>query len=131
MSVIVLRCIKAPKMTEKLTLESLPEAVGQLNQKLESIQNLLLERGGQRPEKPIDEWLSLNDLVQYDPAKRAKATWYSIVSRNDVPHHKNGKHLIFLKSEIDHWLKAGRRKSNSEIEKEAEVYLKRKGGKNV
>jgi len=49
------------------------------------------------------------------------------VSRGLVPYHKNGKNLVFLKSEIDEWLKTGKRKSNAEIE--AESYLKKKGGK--
>lgn len=112
-----------------LTLENLPTAINQLSLKLEKIEKLLLEKHAPQTEQP-DQWLSLNDLVKYDPAKRTKATWYSIVSRNEVPHHKNGKNLVFLKSEIDEWLRSGKRKSNAEIEAEAEQYLssKKKGG---
>jgi len=62
--------------------------------------------------EPQDKWLDLNDLVSYDPAKRTKATWYGLIAGGSVPHHKSGKHLIFLKSEIDAWLKQGRKKNH-------------------
>jgi predicted DNA-binding transcriptional regulator AlpA len=77
----------------------------------------------QTPTEPAEKWLDLNDLVQYDPEKRSKPTWYSKISRNEVPHYKRGKKLYFLKSEIDEWLKQGKCKSNAEIEQEAQVYL--------
>lgn len=74
------------------------------------------------PTQP-EQWLDLNDLIQYDPEKRTKPTWYSKISRNEVPHYKRGKKVYFLKSEIDEWLKQGKCKSNAEIEQEAEAYL--------
>ena len=70
-----------------------------------------------------EEWLDLNSLLMYDPERRSKPTWYSKISRNEVPHYKRGKKLYFLKSEIDEWLKQGKCKSNAEIEQEAQVYL--------
>jgi hypothetical protein len=70
-----------------------------------------------------EEWLDLNGLLKYDPERRSKPTWYSKISRNEVPHYKRGKKLYFLKSEIDEWLKQGKCKSNAEIEQEAQVYL--------
>ena len=70
-----------------------------------------------------EQWKDLNWLVQYDPEKRTKPTWYSKISRNEVPCYKRGKKIYFLKPEIDEWLKQGKRKSNAEIEQEAEAYL--------
>ncbi len=110
-------------MEEHLTLEQLPTAVSLLIKKTTNIERLLLEKSNLETSGQDDRWLGLNELVQYDPAKRTKATWYGIVSRGEVPHHKNGKHLVFLKSEIDDWLRAGKRKSNAEIKLEAETYL--------
>lgn len=80
-------------------------------------------------EKP-EQWFDLNELIKYDPEKRTKPTWYSKISRNEVPHYKRGKKVYFLKTEIDAWLKGGKCKSNTEIEQEAEAYLKKKGGNN-
>ncbi|MDR1342763.1 MAG: helix-turn-helix domain-containing protein [Prevotellaceae bacterium] len=33
--------------------------------------------------------------------------------QRSIPYHKKGKKLMFLKSEIDNWLKEGRRKTGS------------------
>ena len=84
----------------------------------------------QQAEQPTetDRWFDLNELCQYDPEKRKKPTFYGYVSSNSIPNHKQGKKLIFLKSEIDNWLKQGRRKTNTEIANEAEQYLKIKKG---
>lgn len=79
---------------------------------------------GSKPttEQP-EQWLDLNDLIKYDPEKRTKSTWYSKISRNELPYYKRGKKIYFLKSEIDEWLKQGKCKSNAEIDAESEAYL--------
>ena len=110
-------------MFNKLTLENLPSQVNKLYQKLEELETLLLQKEGQQAKELKDEWFSLDKLVEYDPAKRVKATWYSLVSRGEVPYHKSGKHLVFLKSEIDEWLSSGKRKSNADIISIADSYL--------
>ena len=63
-----------------------------------------------------DRFLDLNDLVRYDPEKRSKPTFYGYIHNRAIPFHKRGKKVTFLKSEIDSWLKEGRRKTRSEIE---------------
>ena len=70
-----------------------------------------------------EQWFDLDELIKYDPEKRKKPTWYSKISKGEVPYHKRGKKVYFLKSEFDQWLRAGKRKSNAEIDKEAEAYL--------
>ena len=70
-----------------------------------------------------DRWFDLNELIEYDPEKRTKPTFYGYVHRNEIPYHKRGKKLLFLKSEIDEWLKSGRKKTFQEISKEADNYL--------
>lgn len=77
-----------------------------------------------------DRWFDLNDLINYHPDKPTKPTVYGWVNAGIIPVHKGGKKLRFLKSEIDNWLKQGRRKTIAEISNEAHQYLiKRKGGK--
>ena len=77
-----------------------------------------------------DRWLDIDELIEYLPGKPAKATLYGYVSKGEIPSHKSGKRLVFLKSEIDKWLKSKRRKTAEEIKEEAEKYLlgKRKTG---
>jgi excisionase family DNA binding protein len=60
-----------------------------------------------------------------------KPTIYSKVSKNELPGVcKQGKRLYFDRQTIIDWIKQGRKKSNSEIEAEANEYLKKKGGNN-
>jgi predicted DNA-binding transcriptional regulator AlpA len=78
-----------------------------------------------------DQWFSLPELCNYLPDKPAKATLYGYVSANTIPHHKGPKKLRFLKSEIDSWLKEGRKKTNVEIQAGTDAFVnsrKKKSG---
>ena len=116
---------------ENLTLETLPKAFTQLAKDVSLIKSLLLEMSNEKPTES-DSWFNLNELCGYHPDKPSKPTVYGWVHANTIPVHKSGKRLRFLKSEIDNWLRQGRKKSNAEIEAEAESYLlkprNRKGG---
>jgi excisionase family DNA binding protein len=57
-------------------------------------------------------------------------TMYSKVSKREIPCMKRSKRLYFSRTELLEYLKQGRKKSNAEIEQEAEAYLKKKGGNN-
>ena len=53
-----------------------------------------------------------------------KPTVYSKVSKNEMPGVcKQGKRLYFDRQTIIDWIKQGRKKSNAEIEREANAYL--------
>lgn len=89
---------------------------------------------GENSNTPTDQpkqWLDLNDLVKYDPEKRTKPTWYSKISKGEVPNYKKGKKVYFLKSEIDEFLKAGKRKTIAELEQEADEFLCNKKGSKI
>jgi predicted DNA-binding transcriptional regulator AlpA len=101
----------------KLNFEDLPDAVTQLTQEVSALKKLLLQQV--KVVQADDEWLDLDGLVQYDPEKRSKATFYGYIHRRTIPFHKKSKKLLFLKSEIDTWLKEGRRKTLTEIENDA------------
>ena len=50
-------------------------------------------------------------------------TMYSKVSKGELPVMKRSKRLYFSRTELLEYLKDGRKKSNAEIEQEAEKYL--------
>jgi excisionase family DNA binding protein len=77
-----------------------------------------------------DSWFDLNELCIYHPDKPSKPTVYGWVNAGTIPVHKGGKKLRFLKSEIDNWLRQGRKKTLAETASEAESYLlTKKGGR--
>lgn len=78
-----------------------------------------------QPTNP-DRWFNLTEFCQYHPDKPTKPTVYGWVNAGIVPVHKGGKKLRFLKSEIDTWLRQGRKKTLVETAAEAENYLSNK-----
>lgn len=50
-------------------------------------------------------------------------TLYSKVSKGELPVMKRSKRLYFSRTELMEYVKAGRKKSNAEIEQEAKAYL--------
>ncbi len=111
---------------EPITFDKLPEAVSMLILEVRELKMALSEK--QEPKIATDKWMNLPELMEYLPDHPAAATIYSWVSSRKIPHHKGAKALRFLKSEIDQWLAAGKRKSESELQTEAEQYRLRKGG---
>jgi excisionase family DNA binding protein len=114
---------------EGLTLETLPKAFSYLTYEVSEIKRLLLEKSNEQP-TDSDHWFDLNELCIYHPDKPSKPTVYGWVNSGTIPVHKGGKKLRFLKSEIDAWLRQGRKKTFAETSSEAETYLKKKGGNN-
>ena len=111
---------------EPITFDKLPEAVSMLIVEVRELRMALSEK--QEPKIESDKWMNLPELIEYLPDHPATATIYSWVSSRKIPHHKGAKALRFLKSEIDQWLSSGKRKSESELQAEAESYQSKKGG---
>lgn len=113
--------------TEGLTLETLPKAFTHLTNEVSEIKRLLLEKSNEQPTE-TDRWFDLTELCDYIPDKPTKQTVYGWVNACTIPVHKGGKKLRFLKSEIDNWLKQGRKKTLAETAAEADQYCKTKKG---
>ena len=113
--------------SKEISFNEVPQAVAHLITKVERIESLLTaEKIATEPE---DRWLNIRELRAYHPDRPAAATVYVWVRRRMIPNHKHGKKLMFLKSEIDAWLKSGKRKTMLEIEDEAVAYCKGKRNK--
>ncbi|MDR2407929.1 MAG: helix-turn-helix domain-containing protein [Bacteroidales bacterium] len=117
-------------MEKEISFDRLPESVNYLIGKVESLEQAFLQMKSElKYPNPIDGWMDVDGLIDYLPDKPAKPTVYGWVSERKIPHHKGGKKLRFLKSEIDAWLSEGKRKSETELEAEATKYLTQKGGR--
>ena len=104
-----------------------------LEARLSNIENLLLdlkhsEKDNQnKPE--TDELLTVQETAKF--LNLSIATIYGKISRNELPFMKKekSKRVYFSKIQIFDFLKTGRVQTVSEIEAEANQYLKIKGGK--
>jgi len=108
-------------MTETLTFDQLPLVVSQLNKKLEIIERLLLDKTEHQSKGQSEQLLTIQEAGEF--LHLAIPTIYSKVSRGELPVMKRSKRLYFSRNELMEYLKQGRRKSNVEIETEAQFYL--------
>ena len=71
--------------------------------------------------EPSEQLLTVQEAAQF--LNLTVPTIYSKVSKRELPVMKRGKRLYFSSVELMEYLKEGRKKSNAEIEQEAEAYL--------
>lgn len=106
-------------MKDTLTFDQLPEAVTKMQEKLNKIEQLLLQRNEQSPEQ--DEIMSVGKAAIF--LDLAVPTVYSKVCRKELPVNKRGKRLYFYRSELTEWIRSGRKRTAEEIMNEATAQL--------
>ncbi|MBP8944976.1 MAG: helix-turn-helix domain-containing protein [Paludibacteraceae bacterium] len=111
---------------ETITFEQLPQAVTTLIKKVSKIEELVAEKSTQTEQ--TERFLTVEEAAKL--LNITKQTIYEKVSRGELPYMKRGKRLYFSNIELYEYLKGGRKKTNAEIDAEAETYLKKKKGLN-
>ena len=72
----------------------------------------------------LEQLLTIQEAAEF--LSLTVPTMYSKVSKGELPVMKRSKRLYFSRTELLEYLKDGRKKSNAEIEAEADQYLKTK-----
>jgi hypothetical protein len=111
--------------SEQISFNELPQAMVYLIQKVENLEVLIAN--GKSETREADRWFNLKEFQDYHPDHPAAPTIYAWVGQRLIPNHKHGKKLMFLKSEIDEWLKSGKRKTAAELKAEAAEFVAKKG----
>lgn len=93
--------------------------------RLSSIENLILDlkhdpKQVETTEQP-ERLLTVQEAAHF--LNLTAATIYSKVSKGELPVMKRSKRLYFSSAELMAYLKEGRKRSNAEIELEADTYL--------
>lgn len=73
------------------------------------------------PTDQTEQFLTIQEAAEF--LSLTVPTMYSKVSKAELPVMKRSKRLYFSRTELMEYLKDGRKKSNAEIEQEAEAYL--------
>lgn len=109
-----------------ITFENLPLAVSQLQNQLNNIEKLLLDKSNDNQQES-EELLTIKQTSNL--LNLSVPTLYSKVQRAEIPVCKRGKRLYFSKLDLMEWIKQGKRKTKADIESEVETYLvnKKKG----
>jgi len=103
-----------------ITFEQLPQAVQQVFEKLETIEQLLLSKTNDS-QTESDQLLTIKQAAEI--LHLAVPTVYSLVERSQVPVCKRGKRLYFSKQELTSWIREGRKKTIAEIDSEVASYM--------
>lgn len=111
-------------MIEDLTFNDLPKAVTMLTKEVSELKRLLIEKQEQPPIEQPEKLLTVQEAAQF--LNLTVPTIYSKVSKGELPVMKRSKRLYFSSTELLEYIKVGRKKSNAEIEAEAEAYLSNK-----
>ena len=80
--------------------------------------NVCLENNNQTKDNvDSDNLLTIKQAAEF--ITLSVPTIYGLVQRSEIPVSKRGKRLYFSKQELTDWIKAGRKKTNDEISKDA------------
>ena len=106
-----------------LSFNDLPSALSLVINKLEILEEKFSTLMTQiQPDKGL-EWLSVSELSEYLPTHPVEHTIYCWASNKQIPFHKKGRRIMFLKSEIDEWMQDNKSRSRAEIMNEAIAYV--------
>ena len=111
----------------KPTFENLPLMVLGLAEEIQKLHVIISELNTQAMVE-ADKWMDIQELSEYLPGEKATpiTTIYGWTSAKLIPFHKGqGKKLIFLKSEIDNWIKNSKVKTKEELKTDVKAQLKR------
>ena len=108
-------------MTETLTFNDLPLVVKLLTTQVSELKQLIVEQQKNSINEQQEQLLTIQEAADF--LKLTVPTMYSKVSKGELPVMKRSKRLYFSSTELMAYLKEGRKKSNAEIEQEAEAYL--------
>jgi excisionase family DNA binding protein len=111
----------------ELQFNDLPKAVTSLQETVNNIERLLLQKSNEQPTEQ-DELLTVQDTAKF--LSLSVPTVYSLISRGELPVMKRSKRCYFSKVELINYLKQGKKKTLAETASEADTYLKKKGGNN-
>ena len=109
---------------EPFNFNELPEVVRQLFEKVEQIEQMLLNL--QPKEEDESELLNISEAAEF--LKVTVAALYTKVSRNEIPVSKPGKRLYFNKAELKEWVRLGKKKTMNDIRRDTDerIYQRRK-----
>lgn len=108
-------------MEQNLTFNDLPTAVTMLTKEVSELKSLLIKKQEQPTTEQPEQFLNVQGAAEF--LGLTVPTIYSKCSRNELPFMKRSKRLYFSSKELMEYLKDGRKKSNAEIEQEAEAYF--------
>lgn len=97
---------------EKVSFESLPQAVSLLLEKVDSLEQLLKSQQASN-RVASDKPMSIAEAAKF--VNLTVPTLYGFVSKRTIPFSKVGKRLYFAETELTSWIQNGRQQTRDEL----------------
>lgn len=94
---------------DQLTFNDLPNVVGELCDRIASMENLLTEKLSKQYETKENTHVPMTVQEACNYLKMPLSTFYCKVKKDDIPVIKQGKHLYIYRDELDRWLESSRK----------------------
>lgn len=96
-------------VTKEFTFNDLPTVVGELCEKIASLETTIKENIKNRNEvkENTHVLMSVQEACEY--LKMPLSTFYYMVKNDGLPAIKQGKHLLIYRDELDKWLELSRK----------------------
>lgn len=93
---------------DQLTFNDLPTVVGELCDRIASMENLLSENISRQsaPQENMHVPMTVQEACEY--LRMPLSTFYYKVKKDNIPVIKQGKHLYIYRDELDKWLESSR-----------------------
>lgn len=104
-----------------ISFDSLPQAVEELNAKMDSIMMFIQSA---KPDVKQSDLLTIQEAASF--LNLSKHTLYNKVNKNELPYMKKGKRLYFSRSELMNYIKSGKIDSIQEIQEQTNNFLSKK-----
>lgn len=95
--------------TDQLTFNDLPAVVGELCNRIASMENLLTEKLSKQHEAKENTHVPMTVQEACAYLKMLLSTFYYKVKKDDIPVIKQGKHRYIYRDELDKWLESSRK----------------------
>ena len=93
----------------QFTFNDLPEVLGELCDRIASMESLLTEKLSKQNEVKENTHVPMTVQEACAYLKMPLSTFYYKVKKDDIPVIKQGKHLYIYRDELDKWLESARK----------------------
>ena len=93
----------------QFTFNDLPEVLGELCDRIASMESLLTEKLSKQNEVKENTHVPMTVQEACAYLKMPLSTFYYKVKKDDIPVIKQGKHLYIYRDELDKWLESSRK----------------------
>lgn len=97
--------------------ELIQEAIGEVIENNNLMNHQIVE---EKPKGMLDEVIDADEAAQL--LHIAKQTLYTLTSKRKIPFYKQGKKILFKRSELEQWLTKGKHIDHRDILRDAKSY---------